>query len=66
MEDMLSRVWENLIGRVGGPLTLRLLIQPTVATILAIRAGLQDAREGRTPYFWSILSNPTQRHDLLR
>jgi hypothetical protein len=36
MEDVLSRVWENLIGRAGGPLTLRLLIQPTVATVLAI------------------------------
>jgi hypothetical protein len=46
MEDMLSRVWESLIGRVGGPLTLRLLIQPTVATFLAIRAGWRDARAG--------------------
>lgn len=66
MEDVLSRVWENLIGRVGGLLTLRLIIQPTVATILPIRAGLKDAREGRTLYFWSILSNPAHRHDLLR
>jgi hypothetical protein len=66
MEDMLSRVWENLVGRVGGPLSLRLLIQPTVATILAVRAGLQDARQGRAPYFWAIFSNPAHRHELLR
>ena len=66
MEDVLSRVWENLIGRGGGPLALRLILQPTMAVILAIRAGLKHAREGRTPYFWSILSNPAHRHDLLQ
>ena len=66
MEEMLIRVWENLVGRVSGPLTLRLIIQPTVATILAIRAGLQDSRQGRTPYFWDILLNPAGRRDLLR
>ena len=51
---------------MGGPLTLRLLIQPTVATILAIRAGWKDAQQGRAPYFWALLSNPVHRHDLLR
>jgi hypothetical protein len=43
MEDMISRDWEDLVGRVGGPLTFRLVIQPTVPVILAIRAGLEDA-----------------------
>jgi hypothetical protein len=43
-----------------------LIIQPTVATILAVWAGLKDAREGRAPYFWVIFSNPAHRHDLLR
>jgi hypothetical protein len=47
MEDILARVWENLVGRVGGRLTLHLVLQPTMAAILAIRAGLKDAREGR-------------------
>ena len=66
MEETLIRVWEDLVGRVGGPLTLRLFIQPTVATILAIRAGLNDGRQGRTPYFWNILLNLDQRKDRLR
>jgi hypothetical protein len=48
-----------------GLLTLRLIIQPTAALILAIRAELKDAREGWTLSFWAILSNPAQRHDLL-
>lgn len=60
------RVWDNLIGRVGGPLTFRLILQPAVAAIFAILAGLKDAREGRPAYFWTILVNPTDRRALLR
>ena len=33
---------------------------------MALRAGLQDAREGRPPYLWTILTDPLQRVDLLR
>ncbi len=65
--EVFSRVWEMLIGRAEGPLTLRLLLQPTVATILAIRSGLRDAREGRPPYFfWAVFMNPARRPELLR
>lgn len=66
MEEFLTRVWEMLIGRTTGPLTLRLNLQPTVATILAIRAGLRDTRQGRIPYFRSIVLHPAHRHDLIR
>ena len=66
MEEFLARVWENLIGRVGGPMTFRLILQPTVAGFLAIRAGLKDAREGRPAYFWAIFTDPGQRRALLR
>jgi hypothetical protein len=37
-----------------------------MVTILAIRDGLKDAREHRSPYFWTILSDPGQRADHLR
>ncbi len=66
MDDLLTRLWENLGGRIGGPLTFRLILQPLVAAALAIRAGLLDARTGRPPYFWTILTNPAHRRDLLR
>jgi hypothetical protein len=59
-------LWEMLIGRTSGPLTLRLILQPSMATLLAIRAGLADARAGRPPYFWSMLSDPGQRRELLK
>ena len=66
MDEILTRFWENLGGRVGGPLTFRLILQPVVAAVLAIRAGLADARAGRPAYFWTILTSPDHRRNLLR
>ena len=57
MNDILKRVWENLIGRSEGPLDFRLFIQPTVAAIFAIRAGLKDARVGR-PLSLDLFTTP--------
>ena len=66
MDELLLRVWDNLAGRVGGPMSFRLVLQPGVAIFLAIRAGVRDARQGRPAYFWSILTNPSHRRELLR
>ena len=66
MPEYFARVWEMLIGRVDGPLTFRFVVQPTVAAIFAIRAGLRDARQGRTPYLWSIFESHADRRALVR
>jgi hypothetical protein len=66
MEDLWARIVTDLAGRLDGPLSLRFLLQPTVASILAIRDGLADARAGRPPYFWSMLSGPVERRAMLR
>jgi hypothetical protein len=66
MEDIVRRFWENLIGRSNGPMSIRLVIQPAVAGVLAIRAGLKDAREGRPPFLWAAITNPAVRPELLR
>ena len=66
IQEFFAAIWEMLIGRTDGPLTLRLIFQPTVAAILAIRAGLKDAREDRTPYLWSMFTDAAPRRDLLR
>jgi hypothetical protein len=63
--QILSRLWVNLIGRIGGPLTFRLVLQPTMAAFFALRAGWKDARENRVPYGWVILSDPNHRRELL-
>jgi hypothetical protein len=67
IDEFFARVWEMLIGRLDGPFTFRLIVQPTVAAIFAIRSGLRDAREGRPPYlFWSVFTNAARRPELLR
>ena len=66
MEDLFARMWGNLVGRIGGPLSFRLIIQPMVAVFFAVRAGWKDAKQGRVPYGWKIISNPVKRRELLR
>jgi hypothetical protein len=66
MDELVLRIWDHLVARVGGPMSFRLVLQPAVAIILAIRAGVHDARAGRPAYFWTILTNPDDRRDLLR
>ena len=66
MEDILTRMFEHLIGRVHGPMHFRVILQPTMAIIFAIRDGRQDAREGRVPYFWSLFTERGHRMELIR
>ena len=48
MHEWLSNAWTELVGRQSGPLHLRLLLQPVVATLLAVRAGRLDSQRGRS------------------
>ena len=66
LEEALARGWENLVGRWGGPMSFRFLIQPAVAILFAIRAGLKDARQNEPPFLWAVLSNPGSRQERLR
>jgi hypothetical protein len=66
MDEMLTRLWENLGGRIGGPMSLRLFLQPAIATLLAVKAGLADARADKPPYFWTFLTSAEDRRSLLR
>jgi hypothetical protein len=66
MDEILKRVWDNLIGRTSGPMNFRLILQPSVAIVIAIRAGLNDAREGRPAFFWAALWNRASRPEMLR
>ena len=66
MEDIVIRFWNNMVGRPGGPLSFRLILQPLMASIFAIRAALKDAREDRPAYLWAIFRNPAERRNLLQ
>jgi hypothetical protein len=43
----------------------RFILQPLMVAIIAIRHGLNDARTGRSPYFWTMLGNPRERRQRL-
>jgi len=66
MEDLLTRIVEDIVGRVSGPMKFRLILQPVVATLLAIRSGLRDAKESKPPYFWAMFTDPDSRTEMIR
>jgi hypothetical protein len=55
-----------MLARVSGPMKFRLLMQPAMSAFFAIRSGLADARNGKTPYFWCLLTDPAQRNEMLK
>jgi len=66
MDDMWTRIADHMVDRVTGPMKFRLVLQPLMATFFAVRSGLEDARTGRPPYFWTLLSDPAQRTAMLK
>ena len=64
--EFLSKAWEMLVGRVEGPLTLRLILQPALAAFFGVRAGLKDAKTDQPAYLWDVFSNREYRRELLR
>jgi hypothetical protein len=55
------RLWQDLVGRPGGPMSFRFVLQPVMAAIAAWHDGLKDVGTGRSPYFWTILHSPQER-----
>ncbi|HVP34842.1 MAG TPA: hypothetical protein VMT09_14435 [Steroidobacteraceae bacterium] len=66
MRDFFTTYWNDFLGRFDGPLHFRLIMQPLMATLFAVRDGRRDAREGRGAYLWSLTSDAAQRAYLLR
>lgn len=66
MDHLWTRVVSQLIARVSGPMKFRLVLQPCMAGFLAIRAGVADARAGKPPYFWCLLTTPGERENMLK
>jgi hypothetical protein len=61
-----QRIWADLSARPAGSLALRFVLQPAMSTIFAVRDGIKDARNGRSPYFWTVVSDPQKRLHRLR
>ena len=66
MEEMWMRFVTDMGDRVSGPMKFRLLLQPVMAVLFATRSGLKDARTGKPPYFWSLLTDPAHRREMVK
>ena len=55
--DVHERIWRDIAARPGGPMTFRFILQPCMAAIAAFHDGAKDARLGRSPYLWTLLSS---------
>jgi hypothetical protein len=63
--EVRQRVWHQLLERPAGPMAFRFILQPVMAAIAALRDGIHDAKSGRSPYFWTLLTNPLERNGRL-
>jgi hypothetical protein len=66
MEEIFARMWANMTARPTGALYFRFVLQPTVAILLAIRAGMRDSKAGRPPYLWAVFTSRVHRRILLK
>lgn len=64
--DVQQRFWTDMFARVGGPMTFRFFLQPTMAAIAALHDGLKDAREGHKAFFWARWFDQNQQTGRLR
>jgi hypothetical protein len=64
--EVLVRRGQDLLGRLHGPLNFRLVVMPTVVTLLALRADWKDAREGRPAFLGAFITDPVERRRLFR
>src|SRR3954467_5877822 len=64
--EVVLRIFRDLFNRPSEPMSFRFILQPVMALIAALRDGIKDARTGRSPYFWTIVSEPGKRAGRLR
>jgi hypothetical protein len=66
VNDFFNNALDQLLERRSGPLHLRFVLQPVIALILAVRAGLKDAATNESPYLWIAFREPSRRWECLR
>ena len=54
MDEFLNKMAELMLGRVEGPLHFRLVLQPVMAVLLAVRDGRADAKAGKKTVFLDV------------
>jgi hypothetical protein len=63
--DFLLNILNRVLARLTGPLKLRFILQPIMAILLGVRDGVNDAKAGRPPFLFSVLTDPKgHKHDI--
>ena len=57
---------EELPKRFTGPGRFRFILQPSLAILIGLRGGIADARAGRLPYLYGLLTGGRDRKELVR
>ena len=65
MDDIGTRFVTEMIGRIDGPMSLRLLMQPCMAALFAFRDGRKDANRAEAAFGWALFTRPEHRAFLL-
>ena len=64
MEEFFSRIWNDMVARIGGPMKFRIILQPLVSLYFAYKAGKRDAKTRSVPFFWGLIFNTGDRKSL--
>lgn len=68
--DSILTAWQHgfdqFVGRLNGPLNFRLVVMPTVVTVLALRAAWKDHRDGRPAFLGLLIKDPAERNRLFQ
>ena len=64
--NVLSLGLDQLVGRFSGPLNFRLVVMPTVVTVIALRAFWKDLQDGRPAFLGIWIQDPVERKRVFR
>jgi len=66
LEEAATRFLAHILERPDGPMAFRLVLQPIMAAILAIRDGIRDGKTGAPSYLLAVFGAADQRREALR
>src|SRR5262245_19948419 len=58
--------WETIVRDLSGKGEFRLILQPVMASILGVRLGVADAKEGKPPFLLRLLRHWQGRWTLFK
>lgn len=66
LSDIGQRIWLDLMARPDGPFGFRFIVQPIVASLLAIRDGVRDGQTSRQTFLLALVTGSSDRAALMR